>query len=176
MVKQLYCCPEYLVDDGGFVISKRGKPLKPSVNHAGYHIITIMVNGQRKSLSVHTAVAMAFCEGYSQGLQVNHKDGNKNNNSATNLEWVTPMENMRHAFDTLGFNNSNENNPKAKEVVGKDKKTGKIIYRFPCVMMAARHFSPEDEARERHIEQLICGIAGGYGEKKSYRSCVWRYT
>lgn len=104
MVKPLFCCSEYLVDDRGFVISKRGKPLKPSTNHHGYQIINVMINGKRKGLGVHTAVARAFCDGYSPELQVNHKDGCKTNNQASNLEWVTALENTRHAIDELGLN------------------------------------------------------------------------
>ena len=75
------------------MISKRGTPLKPSTNHSGYQMINIMNNGKRVGLAVHTAVARAFCNGYAPNLQVNHKDGNKSNNAANNLEWVTPLEN-----------------------------------------------------------------------------------
>lgn len=46
--------------------------------------------------SVHRAVALTFVPGYSPRLVVNHKDGIKSHNDATNLEWVTPKENTRH--------------------------------------------------------------------------------
>lgn len=176
MTKPLFCCSEYLVDDAGFVISKRGKPLKPSTNHSGYQIIQVMIDGKRKGLSVHTAVARAFCEGYAPGLQVNHKDGNKKNNAASNLEWVTPAENMRHSAEVLGNDNRGGRHCNAKEVVGKSKVTGETLFVFPSVMSAARYFSPEDKKRARHIADIIYGIAGGYGTKRSYRSCLWNYT
>lgn len=48
--------------------------------------------------SVHRLVARAFCKGYEDGKEVNHKDFNKQNNRAENLEWVTHMENMQHAW------------------------------------------------------------------------------
>lgn len=134
-----------------------------------------MIDGVRKSLGVHTAVARAFCEGYSPELQVNHKDGNKTNNAASNLEWMTPGDNTRHAREVLGFNNMNESNPNAKAVIGRDKVTGEIVYQFPCVMTAARHFSPTDEKRARCIQNVISRIALGCKGKKSYCGCVWSY-
>lgn len=175
MVKPLFCCSDYLVDDRGFVISKRGKPLKPSTNHKGYQIINIMKNGKRIGLGVHTAVARAFCDGYSVDLQVNHKDGNKKNNTASNLEWVTALENTRHAIDMLGFDNREENNWNAKAISGYDKHTNEKLYSFPSVATAGRYFSPNDENRARHIQQLICGIASGWSDKKSYKNCIWKY-
>ena len=120
MIKPLFCCPDYYVDDRGFVISKRGKPLKPSTNHKGYQIINIMSNGKRIGLGVHTAVARAFCDGYSPELQVNHKDGNKKNNESNNLEWVTALENIQHSINILDFNKKEENNPNARPVIKYD--------------------------------------------------------
>jgi hypothetical protein len=46
---------------------------------------------------VHTLVALAFHGPRPEGHQVNHKDCNPRNNKPSNLEWVTPAENMAHA-------------------------------------------------------------------------------
>ena len=176
MVKPLFCCSEYLVDDRGFVLSKRGKPLKPSTNHGGYQIINIMTNGKRIGLGVHTAVARAFCDGFSSDLQVNHKDGNKKNNAASNLEWVTNLENTRHAINELGFDKREENNPNAKSIVGRDKNTLEIKYAFASMISAGRYFSNGDENRARHIQDIIYKVIKGNYNKKSYAGCVWEYT
>ena len=55
---------------------------------------------------VHRLVAMAWCDGYSTELTVNHKNGNRFDNRAENLEWVTLRENINHAYDT-GLQSSN---------------------------------------------------------------------
>ena len=57
---------------------------------------------QQGFLYPHKQVALVFCPGWKEGLQVNHKDGNKHNNRATNLEWVTASENVRHDRYVLG--------------------------------------------------------------------------
>lgn len=53
-------------------------------------------NGRRKHHKVHRLVAKAFIPNPEGKQQVNHKDGNKQNNSITNLEWVTDEENKIH--------------------------------------------------------------------------------
>lgn len=50
-----------------------------------------------KAIKAHQLVAMAFIGPRFAGYEINHKDGNKANNSVANLEWVTPAENKRHA-------------------------------------------------------------------------------
>ena len=178
MIIPLYCCKEYKVDSDGFIISKRDhKPMKPSLSPNGYLTTTVMINGKRKTMPIHSAVAKSFLgDKTSDGLVINHKDGNKQNNHLDNLEWITPKENIRHAIDELGLNNKEENNPNARAIVGKDKNTLKTIYSFPAIMTAGRHFADGNEKRAKHIQDIIYKvIKGGYG-KKTYRGCVWEYV
>lgn len=54
--------------------------------------------GAARKVLGHRVVAVAFIGTNASGMHINHKDGNKLNNSSENLEWVTPAENVRHAW------------------------------------------------------------------------------
>jgi hypothetical protein len=56
-----------------------------------------MVQAGQRQERLHRLVAEAFIPNPANLLEVNHLDGNKLNNNADNLEWVTHAENMRHA-------------------------------------------------------------------------------
>jgi hypothetical protein len=71
--------------------------LKGDTNNIGYRRVWLY-NPIKKRMFVHRLVALAFCEGYDKEKVVNHKDGDKLNNCASNLEWVTHSENDLHAF------------------------------------------------------------------------------
>jgi hypothetical protein len=83
--------------DGRVWTHRRNKYLNPGSGSSGYLSVTITRDGKPKAFSIHRLVAMAFIDNPEGKPQVNHKDGNKLNNSADNLEWVTNSENMRHA-------------------------------------------------------------------------------
>ena len=72
--------------------------LKGDTNNLGYRRVTLYTP-IRKRFFIHRLVALHFCEGYSEELVVNHKDGNKQNNNYLNLEWVTRSENDLHAYN-----------------------------------------------------------------------------
>ncbi|MEN9924154.1 MAG: Deep-sea thermophilic phage [Pseudomonadota bacterium] len=65
----------------------------------GYLRSTISLDGRQKQCMVHRLVANAFLDpAPTEEHQINHRDGNKANNRADNLEWVTRAENMNHAY------------------------------------------------------------------------------
>ena len=76
----------------------KGKILKPRLIRRGYLQVTFR---SYKPLYVHRAVAMAFVPGYFDGAQVNHKDENKTNNNAENLEWCTRKYNANYGTRNL---------------------------------------------------------------------------
>lgn len=94
--------------------TKRGKVLSPWVASHGYPTISIKVGKQRKKYLVHRLVAHAFCDGFKDGLTVNHKDGNKLNNNAHNLEWVTLARNTELQWHDGLVNLRGDNHPSKK--------------------------------------------------------------
>lgn len=81
--------------------SVRCKNLKPWVNTRGYSYVTLNVHCKKTVFRLHRLVAEHFIgDSLPEETDVNHKDGNKQNNSASNLEWCTRSENMKHAIRT----------------------------------------------------------------------------
>ena len=174
MLKPSFLSNEYMVSDEGYILSKRNKPLKPSKNHNGYLLVNLMVNGKRIGVAVHTLVARAFCEGYQEGLTVNHKDGNKTNNKAENLEWVTSLENTHHAINILHKDHSKSKNWNAKKINMINKITGEVEKVFLSLMDAAEYLNPN--ATYEKLKRTQCQIwRVAKGLRKSYKGYFWRY-
>ncbi len=90
--------PIHAINCNGEVIRiKTRKPIKSYPNKKGYLQVCLQ---NKKSYRIHRLVAELFVENPEGKPQVNHKDGNKLNNSHTNLEWVTNEENQKHAIES----------------------------------------------------------------------------
>ena len=163
---------DYSVDTNGVVYSKRDKPLKYSINHRGYQIINFYIDHQRKGFCVHTLVAKQFIPNDDiNKTQANHKDGNKQNNNITNLEWTTPLENTKHSIEVLGNNNIENNNPNARPIQGINK-NGDII-EFNSIIQGARYFNKNNQYNERCIQSSLWRAL--HGKRKSYKGYSWKY-
>ena len=94
--------PLYQVSNQGQVRNRSSGCIRRlSMSNGYYHVDLYKNDGKRHGYTkqVHVLVAEAFL-GKHPGLHVNHKDGDKTNNVVVNLEWVTPSENLQHAYDT----------------------------------------------------------------------------
>lgn len=88
---------DHEVSDDGRIRSLKGKERKLGVGASGYVIVRMWRRGDYASISVHRLVAESFIGPCPGGLVVNHRDGCKTNNSASNLEYITRSENLKHA-------------------------------------------------------------------------------
>lgn len=93
--------PNYSISNTGRIMNSRGRE-KVLNDHSkdGYLQVDLYNSGIRETKRVHRLVAEAFIPNPDHKPDVNHIDGNKRNNSADNLEWVTKSENMLHAYST----------------------------------------------------------------------------
>lgn len=73
-----------------------GRIVTPTLDSYGYPQVHLYKNGSRKQFGVHRIVAASFLGSNSDGLEINHKDCNKQNNAESNLEYVTRSENVLH--------------------------------------------------------------------------------
>ena len=75
------------------------KQIQSHTNHRGYHILNLHYKGKIYPCQIHRLVAEAFIPNPENKPEVNHKDGNKDHNYESNLEWNTAKENTKHAVD-----------------------------------------------------------------------------
>lgn len=98
----------YLVSDGGIVVRAKttlrraaGSIVRASEDGKGYLQVCLYHAGVGRTVKVHRIVAEAFLGARLPGMTVNHIDGDKKNNDASNLEFVSNLDNTRHACRTL---------------------------------------------------------------------------
>ena len=115
-----------LVSDDGKVRSLlRGYPreLKTQKDSKGYRRLRVTINCQKMSFKLHREVAKAFIPNPGNKPQVNHKNGNKDDNRVCNLEWVSNKENCHHAiknglWDSVLIGTKKENERRKKAIIG----------------------------------------------------------
>lgn len=143
------------VSDLGRVKSnlRDGRILKTQKDSKGYHRLRMTIRRQRYSFKLHRIVAQAFVPNPENKPQVNHIDGNKDNNAASNLEWVSNIENVHHAiskglWDGVYKASLKENESRKKPIIA--FKDGEVI-EFSSIADAERALGT------RHITDVLKG-------------------
>lgn len=89
----------HVINEFGVVLNtKTGNIIQPYRSKQGYLYVKPCENNKTKHLAIHRAVALCFCDGYAQGLVVDHIDGNKENNYYKNLRWCTQRKNINEGY------------------------------------------------------------------------------
>ena len=86
----------YFVSPNGNVYNRHGDLIVAAIDKCGYRHVIL----NRKTRNVHRVIAETFIPNPNNLPCVNHKDGNKLNNSVENLEWCNHSENTLHSFKT----------------------------------------------------------------------------
>ena len=106
-MKQIVDIPDlekrYRIDEDGAIFNiRRGRYLKPFYNTAGYLYISVEMNDRRYVIAVHRIVAVKYIGQPPKGKETSHKDGSKQNNHYTNLEYLTHSENILRSYAEHG--------------------------------------------------------------------------
>lgn len=128
----------------------------------GYLVVHLYRDNKGKTKYIHRLVANAFIPNPNNLSTVNHKDGNKHNNTVANLEWASYSDNNQHAYDN-GLKHSNRNNPHMSKKVVAYSIDGKKLYSFPSMREAERQLGLANGA----VSQ---GIKHGW----HYHNFIWK--
>lgn len=103
---------------------------------SGYKFVNIYnADKKRREYSVHRLVWEAFVGPIPEGMQINHKDENKTNNSLKNLEIVTPKQNAN-----FGTRNIRGARSRMKPIAKIDIATGEILKEYPSLTSAMKEY------------------------------------
>ena len=113
------------------------------------------INRVKRTFRIHRLVAQYFVSNPDNKTQVNHIDGNKNNNRYDNLEWCSNAENAHHAIKTglwesVIEGSRLENERRKKKVIAKNIYTNEVL-NFDSISEA------EKQIGTRHIVDVIKG-------------------
>lgn len=149
----------YFATECGRVFSTRNHghlhEMSQWINANGYPSCKLRVNKKTKEFRVHRLIARAWCDGYSPSLTVNHKDGNKKNNHATNLEWITQGDNIRHSV-LIGIKTHKTLTTGFGRSIWRDAGDG-VIIRSVSIRQACREIGVPPDRGGPHIHAAING-------------------
>ncbi len=169
--------------NGLYCVSNTGKVKSMKWNHSdkekemkqydqgGYKLVGIRRNGTHHNYLVHRLVATAFVPNPRNLYDVNHIDGNKSNNCADNLEWVTKSENIRHAI-RMGLRPPICKNEHKK---GDASPICKKILQYTKDFEFIKCWNSVYEIEEKLGYKKSCIHRCCRGERKTYMGYIWRH-
>lgn len=156
----------YSISDCGEIYSHtRNTIMRQHSNKDGYkRIFLVDESGGRRGYYVHRLVAKEFCGGFSEGLEINHKDLDRGNNNYTNLEWVTRLENVRYSVDRGNISTIKAVEATKKPIV-RLSIDGEFMSKYDSIQEAVEKYSI-DQSSISKVCMKQRNTAGGY---------IWRY-
>lgn len=152
----------YEISDQGEVRNKTTEYiLKGRLSKSGYLQVNIKKDETGKFVNqyIHRLVASHFLENKENKREVNHKDGNKINNTLKNLEWVTSFENQKHRHSIGIAKTSNRH-------IGMFDLDGNLIQEFSSIVEA---FTMLEKTSRVNIDNAL------QGKQKTAYGYIWKY-
>lgn len=137
------------------------KILKGRLSKSGYLQVSIKINETNKFSNryIHRLVAQYWVENPKNKKEVNHKDGNKENNIFSNLEWVTSSENQKHRH-SIGISKT------SNRKIGKFTVDGELIAIYNSIQEAA---DKENNGVRVSIDNVV------HGKRHTLKGFVWKF-
>lgn len=151
----------------------KGTFLKLRFNNRNYNIVSLYKNNIQEVRFIHRLVAETFIPNPENKPEVNHIDGDKQNNKIDNLEWCTRTENNKHAWKT-GLNKVSDNQKKAAAQSAKKRFSKKIIQYDLKGNFIKEWDSMSEAQRQLNIWHESIGKCCK-GEIKTSGKYIWRY-
>ena len=145
-----------------------GRILKSTPSRKGYLKVRVTLDGVKRTITIHREVAKAFIDNPGNLPQVNHIDGDKSNNTVKNLEWVSNLDNARHAVENGLWKNvfaasQRTNESRKRPIVATKIDTGESLY-FASMSDAERCIGT------KHINAVL------KGERKQASGFTFQYA
>ena len=139
--------------------SNHKKPimLKQTLSKDGYYVVKLSNKPFVKTIAVHRIVAKTFLENPNNFPEINHKDENKLNNHAENLEFCTRLYNNRYGTRTKRSSLSRQKPVIQMNIIGE------VIKKWDCISQPAEIYNTH------HIGECCLG------KRKTVKGFVWRY-
>lgn len=137
----------------------------------GYSYVGLSKEGKVKYFKVHQLVAKAFIPNEGKYNEVNHKDGNKNNNDVSNLEWCTHRYNMQHAVRTGLLDPEEARTYHYRKIAQIDVKTNQVIKVWNTIKEAADSLS-----KSKYAPMAIWRCLKGKNTSNTSYGYKWKYV
>ena len=144
-----------------------GKILRPGTNTKGYLFVILYKDGKTKCYKVHRLVAQAFVpnDDPEHKTQVNHiNDEDKSDNRVSNLNWMSPKENLNWGSRNKRASQKLKNHPNESKPVKQLTLDGTLVAIWPSTQEAERN-----GFKHTHIGQC-CN-----GKRKTHKGYLWAY-
>ena len=172
----------YYISNFGRIYSDHKKGfLSSHKDNCGYLHTTIYKSKKRYTKLVHRFVAEAFVENPNGYKEVNHKDEDKSNNRADNLEWCTRKYNIlygkagKERYIKMGISQRYSRND-LKPVECLDAKTGEVLHRFRSIAEATRTIIEKTNGSLRCARSNIGSCCNGRKSRLTVYGYKWRFA
>lgn len=144
-------------------------------NKYGYNYVKLTKNGKSKAFKVHRLVAMAFIPNSNNFCFVNHKNENKRDNRASNLEWCNKKYNCQYGTSQERLSKNRKNSPFVKRIPVVRVSDGKFYN--SCAETLNDGFDPCHVAEVcRGIRKTNCGESFRYATELEVKEYGRKYT